>query len=81
MYVENRIPGPGQYENVTGLTGSGKSLVSENKGGSIGKFSKDKRVTKFDESRKDGLTRPGPGAYRSISEFGNYDGNVYESGK
>jgi hypothetical protein len=39
-------------------------------------FDKEQRVVAF-EKRAVKDRNPGPGAYRSPSEFGHYDGNVY----
>lgn len=61
------MPAPGDYNNPTGLSGIGKYLVSSQKGGTKAKFDKNSRVTKFDEAMKVGLTKPGPGSYRSSS--------------
>lgn len=51
--------------------------MSSHKGGTNAKFGHAKRMTKFDETIKEGKTKPGPGNYRFGSEFGHYDGDVY----
>ena len=55
----------------------GKYVVSSHRGGTNAKFDGSKRVTKFDECAKVGMSKPGPGYYRAGSEFGQYDGEVY----
>jgi hypothetical protein len=41
-------------------------------------FSVDRKVSKFDEVSKTVIGNPGPGSYRTPSDFGQYDGAVYE---
>ena len=77
----NKIPGPSDYESGTGLSSIGKYVMSSHKGGTKAKFDGSKRKTKFDECAVQAKTKPGPGAYRASSEFGQYDGDVYASRK
>ena len=43
----------------------------------MAKFDKTRRITKFDDAAKLASRNPGPGNYKSPSEFGQYDGDVY----
>lgn len=61
------MPGPCDYENPTNLSNVGKYLMSTHKGGTNAKFDTSKRVTKFDECKRVGMTKPGPGYYRASS--------------
>ena len=76
---DNKVPGPGDYDNPTNLSNVGKYLISSHRGGTNAKFDNSKRLTKFDECTKVGSTKPGPGHYRANSQFGLYDGDVYSS--
>lgn len=51
--------------------------MSTHKGGTNAKFNGAQRSTKFDECIKVAKSKPGPGAYKTSSEFGQYDGDVY----
>lgn len=51
--------------------------MSIHRGGTNAKFDSAPRKTKFDEAARVGLTKPGPGYYKASSEFGHYDGDVY----
>lgn len=51
--------------------------MSIHRGGTNAKFDSAPRKTKFDEATRVGLTKPGPGYYKASSEFGLYDGDVY----
>lgn len=42
-------------------------MISAHRGGTNAKFDTSRRLTKFDESVKIGLTKPGPGYYKSTS--------------
>ena len=55
----------GQYQN------------SKYKGGTQARFSKSGRNCYFDQSARTENYKPGPGNYRTPSEFGQYDGDVY----
>ena len=46
--VDNKVPGPGQYNNPNSLSRVGKYLVSSHKGGTQAKFGSSKRITAFD---------------------------------
>ena len=46
-------------------------------GGTQAKFNRTPRSTFIDEQKYSNKFKPGPGFYRSPSEFGQYDGNVY----
>lgn len=48
LRLDNKIPGPGDYENPTNLSSIGKYLLSSSRGGTNAKFNNAKRVTKFD---------------------------------
>jgi len=74
MILDNKIPGPGVYNDVSKLSKVGKYIVSSHLGGTKAKFDNAKRISKFDEARINGLNRPGPGYYKQPSEFGQYDG-------
>ena len=52
--ADSKLPAPGDYENPTSLSGVGKYLVSNQKGGTKAKFDKKERFTKFDEAKKVG---------------------------
>ena len=45
------------------------------------KFPVSKRKTYFDDVAKGEKGKPGPGKYKVGSEFGEYDGDVYDTGK
>lgn len=51
--------------------------MSSHRGGTNAKFDSAPRRTKFDEATRVGMTKPGPGYYKTGSEFGQYDGDVY----
>jgi hypothetical protein len=51
--------------------------MSSHRGGTNAKFDSAPRRTKFDDAIRVGLTKPGPGYYKAGSEFGLYDGDVY----
>jgi len=48
-------------------------------------FDKEKRVAQFEHKAKNNYSKfliyadPGPGSYRSPSDFGHYDGDVYKN--
>jgi len=67
IYSGNKIPGPSDYDSLASLSGVGKYLVSNQKGGTKAKFDKNGRKTHFDEAMKASMSKPGPGAYRSSS--------------
>lgn len=46
-------------------------------GGTQAKFNRTPRMSFVDEFKSNDKSQPGPGNYRSPSEFGQYDGNVY----
>jgi hypothetical protein len=73
--LDNKVPGPANYNDVTSLSSVGKYIVSSHRGGTGGKFAKDHRVAEFERVAKINNEKPGPGRYRSPSEFGQYDGN------
>jgi hypothetical protein len=52
-------------------------LLSKNKGGTGAKFERDRKESMFDRVFKKELANPGPGYYQLPSEFGQYDGNIY----
>lgn len=78
-HPDNRVPGPGDYDNSTSLSNVGKYVMSSHRGGTYAKFDSSPRRTRFDEVARAALTRPGPGQYKAPSEFGVYDGEVYGS--
>ena len=44
---DNKVPGPANYLDISSLSAVGKYIVSNKKGGTGAKFSKDYRVTEF----------------------------------
>lgn len=76
LKLENINPGPGNYEEVSQLSDKGRYTVSRFQGNGQRLFDKNQRETLFDyRARKN--KNPGPGSYRSPSDFGHYDGEVY----
>ena len=78
IIVDNKVPGVGKYKDISNLSKVGKYIVSVHRGGTNAKFDVERRKTRFDEAATSGKERPGPGDYKSPSEFGQYDGNVYD---
>ena len=74
--IENKVPGPGKYETIDKLSNSGKYIPSTSTGYGKRYFDKEKRVSDFEFKAKKNYN-PGPGTYRTPSEFGQYDGDVY----
>ena len=75
--VDNFVPGPGNYQDVSSFSKVGKYILSNHSGGTKAIFDHSKRITKFDQVKKQSMNHPGPGSYRMPSEFGQYDGEVY----
>jgi len=76
FYLENLNPGPGKYEQNSPLSNQGKYSISRFQGNGQRILDKERRENMFDyRARKN--RNPGPGSYRSPSDFGHYDGNVY----
>ena len=75
--LDNFVPGPGNYQDVSSLSKVGKYILSNHSGGTKAIFDHSKRITKFDQVKKQSMNHPGPGSYRMPSEFGQYDGEVY----
>ena len=48
IFLDNKVPGPGKYNDVHNLSSVGRYIVSSNVGGTKAKFDKTRRVTKFD---------------------------------
>lgn len=71
------MPGAGQYKSGENISGFGKYNNSKHLGGTIAKFGRSSRATFVDEVVKNDKSKPGPGFYKSPSEFGQYDGDVY----
>ena len=76
--VENQNPGPGAYQPPSAIMATSHSVSSRHEGTGQRAFSTGRKVSKFDEFSKTFVAYPGPGSYRSPSEFGNYDGEVYD---
>lgn len=74
----NLNPGPGQYEQITKMSDRGHYILSRTSGYGKRYFDKESRVVKFENEAKKNYI-PGPGAYRSPSDFGHYDGDVYKN--
>ena len=72
------MPGPGNYRHLNGLSNVGRYVVSNKIGGTQAIFNRDKRISKFETIQTQAAEKPGPGAYRMPSEFGQYDGDVYQ---
>ena len=67
-------PGPGAYQPPSAIVGDSHYIVSKHEGTGRRAFSVDKKISKFDQLAKTFIANPGPGSYRSPSDFGNYDG-------
>lgn len=61
---DNFIPGPGNYQDVSSLSKVGKYILSNHEGGTKAIFDHSKRITKFDQVKKQFINHPGPGSYR-----------------
>jgi hypothetical protein len=46
--LDNKVPGPGIYNDVSNLSNVGKYIVSSHHGGTKAKFDNAKRISKFD---------------------------------
>lgn len=77
LKVDTLPPGPGKYKEISQMSNTGTYLLSQNKGGTRAKFDKDKRESMFDKVFRKELANPGPGYYQVPSEFGQYDGDIY----
>jgi len=73
------VPGPGNYNLPAALTSTSKYINSKHLGTGLRAFTISKRVSKFDEISASRRNIPGPGSYRQPSDFGQYDGNVYNT--
>lgn len=60
------------------MSDRGHYILSRTSGEGKRLFDKESRVVKFEHEAKKNYI-PGPGAYRSPSDFGHYDGDVYNS--
>ena len=78
QYIDKHIPGPGTYENINTLSNSGKYINSRTIGSGKRYFDKERRVVEFDKKASKNFI-PGPGSYRSPSDFGQYDGDIYNT--
>lgn len=76
--AENIVPGPGTYQPPSALVNDSHYISSRHEGTGRRAFTIDKKLSKFDEYSKTFQGNPGPGSYRSPSDFGQYDGQVYE---
>jgi len=56
---------------------TGQYFLSQSKGGTKAKFDKTQRESMFDQVYRKELENPGPGYYQMPSEFGQYDGDIY----
>ena len=65
------------YKDPIKLSAVGQYQNSKYKGGTQAKFARTQRKSYFDESAGTELYKPGPGNYKAPSEFGQYDGEVY----
>ena len=75
--LENTIPGPGAYEQINNLSDRGHYTNSNMVGYGKRMFDKEHRVMEAEKkARKNAI--PGPGSYRLPSDFGQYDGEVYD---
>ena len=77
LIKDNKVPGAGKYHDDVKISGVGKYTNSKYKGGTQAKFQNSRRFTYFDAAVKSETGKPGPGNYKTPSEFGQYDGNVY----
>jgi hypothetical protein len=48
LILDNKVPGPGIYNDVSNLSNVGKYIVSSHQGGTRAKFDNSKRISKFD---------------------------------
>ena len=72
------VPGPGSYNETNNLSNSGKYISSRNTGFGKRLFDKEKRVNDIiRKAVRNG--NPGPGSYQMPSDFGQYDGDVYNT--
>lgn len=74
--IDNEVPGPGRYEEINNLSNEGKYLNTKSTGHGKRYFDKETRMIDFEHKAKKNYN-PGPGSYRSPSDFGQYDGDVY----
>ena len=65
--VDNKVPGPASYHDISNLSNVGKYIVSSHRGGTKAKFDSEKRKTIFDEASRYSTLVPGPGNYKSPS--------------
>ena len=86
LIKENVNPGPGNYESVNLLSERGHYPISSSLGFGKRAFDKEVRETQFEFRAKKNYSNdffnnldPGPGSYRSPSDFGHYDGEVYKN--
>ena len=70
-------PGPGAYHIPSAITSDSRYVNSKYGGTGQRAFTHRERTTLFDEHPKHQEIIPGPGSYRLPSEFGQYDGDVY----
>lgn len=64
------------YEEVSQLSDKGKYTNSKLQGTGKRMFDHERRENQIELRARKNLN-PGPGSYRSPSDFGHYDGNVY----
>jgi hypothetical protein len=67
LNIDNKIPGPGNYKELSNLSNVGKYVVSSHIGGTKAIFDHEKRVTRFDHAKSQAAEKPGPGYYRMPS--------------
>lgn len=66
------VPGPGNYQPKNDLSNEGKYVMSKNVSSGQRKFLDGRRLSFTDITARRSFT-PGPGSYRSPSDFGQYD--------
>lgn len=64
LNLDNMIPGPGSYKEISNLSKVGKYVVSNHVGGTKAIFDHQKRISKFDQAKIQAMEKPGPGYYR-----------------
>ena len=66
------VPGPGNYKPQNDLSREGKYVLSRNKSAGKRAIMDGRRQSFIDLTKKSQFT-PGPGSYRTPSDFGHYD--------